>query len=1034
MKPLGGNASATSDDEFAVLASAPRLSAYDDSLGAPAAAHADRAERYRRGALLGVGGMGQVHLAQDTWLGRQVAMKEIAQVADPEARRQLRDRLRREARLAARLEHPAIVPIYDVDETADGGVFYVMRVVRGRSLAMALAAGEVGGAYQDRWLRAMLAVIEAVGYAHHAGVVHRDLKPANLMLGEFGEAQVLDWGLAVEVDREGFAPSRGAGTRGYMSPEQERGEDVDARTDVWSLGTILGEIVRASGSEEVELDAVVKQATAPDRDARYADAKALAADLAAWLDGRRVRAHSYSTWQLFVRVVRAWRVPIAIAVVALIAIAIAVGLGGAATERERARAVQAEGEARQTAHHLAAALSEASQNLAHALLGEARTRARAGARPEAEVLAARSLALFEDPGARGVLASFGVSPRPTRVARHTLPPGCDGVSPSADGTYVLCTFSDRVERWQLSPLERRWSYPVEAQQPPTVLADHTAIISAPYRVLVIDAVTGEALADHAATLAFKRSHARERFAAVIGPWSVAWADREALLHVGSLCLERGPVVVAAAPGAALLGTRWFSICADGLLREGVLGASTLGPARATEIRGAAAMVFAGGDPATLIVGTNDGRLVWIEADTGRVLHALETGLSPIYDVQLSPDERIIAVRGERGGVALYDHWTYASLDRLPADRHETLRFIGPRRVVVAGEQLEVWELPDPLPNRLDVPGGVTSIVLAGSADLSLVSVAVDARLEHWQWPPRSPTARSGTQWQAGTIKSHTLGKDALYATAVGETGVRALPLAGLGELAPIADFGEYRARRIGWIAAAPGSSYDGWLVLLDYGFAVGAIPLREGRSVRVRPDAECDSHLLMGADGFLGEHIDLAVAPGARHLAILADREALVRRVSAVADTLVVDREIRIEETTALALERDGDIVWTAGDDRVAARSFEDGRLIVTASVAGARFVELAVSDLGDRGGRWVAAGGRDGRTWVWRFEGDRLVLTHRFDDQVERVAALAFSSDGSLLATGSWDRTVRLRALGTAPTADALEALWGVDLERALR
>ena len=1036
------NASATSDDEFAALASAPRLSAFDDVAAAPGPMRSERAERYQRGALLGVGGMGQVHLALDTWLGRQVAMKEIALVADPEARRQLRDRLRREARLAARLEHPAIVPIYDVDEAPDGSVFYVMRVVRGRSLAMALAAGEVAGDTRDRWLRAMLAVIEAVGYAHHAGVVHRDLKPANLMLGEFGEAQILDWGLAVEVDGEGFAPSRGAGTRGYMSPEQERGEDVDARSDVWSLGTILGEIVAAGGGEEVELQAVVKQATAPDRDARYPDAKALAADLAAWLDGRRVRAHSYSTWQLFVRVVRAWRVPIAVGVLALVGIAVAVGLGAAATERERARAVQAEGEALQTADELAGALREASRNLAQALLGEARTRARAGARPEAEVLAARALALFDDPGARGVLASFGVSPRPTRVARHALPPGCGAVTPSADGAEVLCTFSDRVERWQLAPLERRWSYPVEAQQAPTLLDDDTTIISAPYRIDTLDE-RGGVVSQHATTLAYKRTHSRERFGAVVGPWEVAWVDRGAVIEIGGLCLERGPVVVAAAAHPSAAGARWYTLCADGELRARVVDAAgDVGPALATGVRGAAAMVVAG---EALVIGTNDGRLVWVEAATGRVRHSVDTGLSPIVDVQLSPDGRLVAVRGERGGVALFDGWTYAHLDRLPAGLHDALRFVGPRRLAVAGGQpakgersgmqLELWELPEPLPHRLDLPGGVTSIVLVGATSPSLISVAADARMEHWQWPPRSPTARSGTQWQTGTIKAHTLGRDALYTTTVGETGVRVLPVgdAVLAELGPIADFGEHRARRIGWVAPVPdaGARFDGWLVLLDYNFAVIAVPLHEGRAVRARLDAECDSYPLMGGGGLLGEHMDLAVAPGARHIAVLADREGVARRITARGQGLVVDREIIVGEAGAIALERDGDGVWVVGDDRLAAYSFEDGRLLLEIPLVG-RFVELAVSD--DDGGHWVAAGTRDGQTLVWRFEGGRLVLTHRFDDHAERVAALAFSADGQMLATGSWDRTVRLRALGAAANADALEAHWGVDLERALR
>jgi len=234
------------------------------------------------------------------------------------------------------------VPVYDVGELVDGTLFYTMRVVRGQSLANAL-----DGSSRERLLRSLLAACEAV-VAHRMGVVHRDLKPGNVMIGEFGETQVVDWGLARAVQKQppGDAESVGqvVGTPGYMSPEQARGE-VAAHaptTDVWSLGVILREIVGAALPGQPELAAIAQRATAATPAERYPDAKALADDLASYLDGRRVAAHDYSAWQLLGRIVRVWRVPLAVAAFLLLVLGVALGLGYAQTERERVCAVAAE--------------------------------------------------------------------------------------------------------------------------------------------------------------------------------------------------------------------------------------------------------------------------------------------------------------------------------------------------------------------------------------------------------------------------------------------------------------------------------------------------------------------------------------------------------------------------------------------------------------------------------------------------------------------------------------------------------------------
>jgi serine/threonine protein kinase len=198
------------------------------------------------------GGMGTVYLAHDRHLRRPVALKVLhAPTPGPEAG----ERMLREARIIARLEHPGIVPVHDVGTLPDGRIFYAMKRVAGERLDRHLRAGL---SLSER-LRLYERICEAVAFAHAHGVVHRDLKPENVMVGAFGEVLVLDWGLAKLLSDSPPGPlgpttdaGRAAlpgqtaqgtvlGTPGYMAPEQARGdvEGIDERTDVYALGAIL---------------------------------------------------------------------------------------------------------------------------------------------------------------------------------------------------------------------------------------------------------------------------------------------------------------------------------------------------------------------------------------------------------------------------------------------------------------------------------------------------------------------------------------------------------------------------------------------------------------------------------------------------------------------------------------------------------------------------------------------------------------------------------------------------------------------------
>jgi len=208
--------------------------------------------QYKILAELGRGGMGIVYRALDTSLRREVALKVLGSVpgADPEAE----GRLRKEAQAAAKLVHPAISVVYEIDE-ADGATFIAMELVRGRPLAALLDDASLEPA---RALDLAVEVAEALAEAHTHDVIHRDLKPTNVMLTDSGHAKIIDFGLAKLMGRRSPVasgsdtpswgdtdPGRIVGTAAYMSPEQVRGDpDVDARADIFAFGALLYEMLR----------------------------------------------------------------------------------------------------------------------------------------------------------------------------------------------------------------------------------------------------------------------------------------------------------------------------------------------------------------------------------------------------------------------------------------------------------------------------------------------------------------------------------------------------------------------------------------------------------------------------------------------------------------------------------------------------------------------------------------------------------------------------------------------------------------------
>ena len=286
------------------------------------AEHPDLSEtRYEVVELIGRGGMGVVYSALDRELGRLVALKVTGTAASTP---DMIARLRREARILARLEHPNIIPVHDVGLLPDGRTFYTMKLVRGRRLDEYV---QTGRSLAER-LQIFERICDAVAFAHAHGVVHRDLKPPNVMVGAFGEVLILDWGIAKTGPDPGIDPSFPSaagtivGTQGFMSPEQARGDPaVDARTDIHALGVMLRFLVqgryeahpRDEGRRHPKrLAAIADRATRLDPDDRYQSVPALAEDLARYRDALPVEAYRENLAERLGRIAGRYRVPLAL--------------------------------------------------------------------------------------------------------------------------------------------------------------------------------------------------------------------------------------------------------------------------------------------------------------------------------------------------------------------------------------------------------------------------------------------------------------------------------------------------------------------------------------------------------------------------------------------------------------------------------------------------------------------------------------------------------------------------------------------------
>ncbi|HEX2686684.1 MAG TPA: serine/threonine-protein kinase [Kofleriaceae bacterium] len=370
---------------------------------------------YRPDHEIARGGMGRIVAAEDQRLGRPVALKELLEPSPEQL-----GRFQREALITARLQHPGIVPVYEAGLWPSGEPFFAMKLVSGRPFDQVIGDAKT---LEERLalLPRIAAATEAIAYAHSQRVIHRDLKPGNILIGEFGETVVIDWGLAKSLDDVGpeldqrvprpHTPKRtgrrhtdlsastltvaGAvmGTPAYMAPEQARGEPLDQRADVFALGAMLyhllagvppykartatdviaaaalGKVVPLADREPgapPDLVAIVVRAMAPLPSDRYGDAGELAIELRRFLTGQLVSAHRYTAAQRVGRFVRRHRAAVTIAIVAAIGFA----AGGAFAVRR----ILHERDVADHARQLADTRRQAAEHLIDKMLSDVRNR------------------------------------------------------------------------------------------------------------------------------------------------------------------------------------------------------------------------------------------------------------------------------------------------------------------------------------------------------------------------------------------------------------------------------------------------------------------------------------------------------------------------------------------------------------------------------------------------------------------------------------------------------------------------------------
>ncbi|MFZ6178792.1 WD40 repeat domain-containing serine/threonine protein kinase [Nannocystis pusilla] len=944
-------------------------------------------DAYVVGQEVAQGGIGRVLWARDRRLDRPVAIKELLVWNERQERRFVR-----EALLTARLQHPAIVPIYEAARWPEGAPFYAMKLVSGRTLAERIDRCE---SFSERLalLPHVLTAAQAVAYAHSRRIIHRDLKPANVLVGEFGETVVIDWGLAKDLaEDEPIAESvaqagegltiDGAvmGTPSYMPPEQAAGLAVDERADVYALGAMLYHLLAAvppyrDAPHELrllsilegpprpleqlvpqlsdELAAIVHKAMAREPAARYRNAGELAADLERFQTGRIVAAHTYSARQLLRRYWQRHRPALSIAAAALVLVAAVVFAAFVKTDRARQFAEAKEREAVDA--------SRAAEAARHAAED---ARAQATARADGITLLQAQDALRRDPNQalawlRTLSPDFADAARVRRIAADAAARGLSrafhghteyinrfGVSP--DGARFVTASDDKTARvWDI------------ASGRAIVLAGHT------------DEIWNAQHAPDGATIATVSKDSTLRL------WH---ADTGALRATFAVSPTRQLVL---RPDGAILG--WHT---------------TSGPAWRLRPGAAAVELLSPLDEAP--------RWSNLSLDGQRLLVQPQAADAYVRDVDGATKRTLPGTRGAPGRWILDHHgdfavhltpesvalWDLATMTRRPLDvgshsRRAVFSSAGDRVAFAVGADIVVHDLrTGALVRRLVGHEGPVEMFAFSRDDRRLVSGAVDRTVRTWNLRSGQSEVYAGFDGIVTEVELLADDRSILAVSSVGEVRL----------------FEPRRAGRIVTDHAAPTTglalSVDGRAASVDDRGRLRLSDL-DGRLLAEHPVPHAPQlHLVTAPDGrsFAGLARAWVTVADGRHPDLGAPPATLLfGSFDAVAPTRV--------ELPAAALELawlvDGSAVVVALIDGTVLQLDRTGALVERARFA-APATSLAVAPDGAR----LALGSEAGDLRLVDLAGGH----HRdLEPHQERVTALAFSADASKLASGCADHTARL-------------------------